>query len=173
MQCTVKNTQWHYRPDSANPSHLPSIKTIEELIKRYPSSSSFWSHETSPIIRIGKPAPPIQCQLRLERWQLEATHCRDGWGEGWRRQKTKYNDLVGSNTHSRWTYKRFMLWIYLRACTFIKTCFAITLGDARPVKQSANLAGASPTAAAVSPPSSAKLRYFRVLYSTARNRRII
>jgi hypothetical protein len=56
---------------------------------------------------------------------------------------------------------------------FKLNCFEIILGDARPVKQSGNLAGASPTAAAVSPPSSAKLRYFRVVMALPRNNRII
>jgi hypothetical protein len=64
----------------------------------------------------------------------------------------------------------------LLACVyflFFKNCFAIILGDARSVKQSGNLPGTSPQAAAVSPPSSAKLRYFRVVIAVPRNHRII
>ncbi len=36
----------------------------------------FDSHETSPIIWIGKPAHAIQCKLRVGRWQVGPKHCR-------------------------------------------------------------------------------------------------
>jgi hypothetical protein len=91
-------------------------------------------------------------------------------GEGVKTTENKNIDLVGSQRgHSKNPALNLLACMYF----YIKTCFAIILGDARPVKQSGNPAGASPpTAAAVSPPSSAKLRYFREVMALPRNHRI-
>jgi hypothetical protein len=53
----------------------------------------FGSHETSPIIWIGKPAP-VLVKLIVERWQVGPKHYRGGWGPGGEGVKTTENKNI-------------------------------------------------------------------------------
>ncbi len=74
------------------------LKGIEDWIQKSPRSSSYWVPRNlfHRIDRQAQPAPEIQCQLRVERWQEGPKHCRIGSGEKrQRRQKTLTTLLKG------------------------------------------------------------------------------
>jgi hypothetical protein len=82
-------TPWHDLEEKLGYKHKSRLHPIWTQIicnKRWLTtkrqrSSSFWLLRNLSNRWIGKPAPAIQCQLRVERCQVGAKHCRGFWWE--------------------------------------------------------------------------------------------